>query len=47
MQSAGNDVFYGVWLHFKSRGLCLVQLCAKYKLVSATLSLEKKLLLTR
>ena len=27
----------------KSRGLCLVQLCAKYRLVSATSSSEQKL----
>jgi len=31
--------FHGAWLHeSKSQGLCLVQLCAKYRLVSITLS---------
>ena len=35
------DGFHGAWLHFRRvrvRGLCLVQLCAKYRLISATLS---------
>ena len=37
------DVFLWAWFHFaegKGQCLCLVQLCVKYRLVSATLTIS-------